>query len=300
LHYRFTIGAKVTHPKAARISPDSRQIAYGAASLAGAIYLGAFATSFFGQASLAAYMLIPTQLQYVAPAVVDFALILFTLATLVRRSRGESTLITNLATGFWTAVSIAANIFHVLVPAGPQASWSAGTYAGAALSALMPLAALGASLVIETVLIERPGAETEPAADIEQVIEVAPVQAEPKAAEPIVQSSPAADHLLEMKKAPASPETLTVPASAPIAVQVLTPAKTVAPLPASPAVPVHGPVSDSKVDWQSLTRSERDEQFRSLRAADWSVAKIAAESGASESTIKRATLEPAARQLQPA
>ncbi len=149
----------MTHPKAARISPDSRPIAYGAAGLATLIYLGAFATSFFGQASLAAYMLIPQQLQYVAPAVVDLALILFTLATLVRKSRGESTLVANLATGFWTAVSIGANVSHVLIPAGPPTSWTAGIYAGAALSALMPLAALGASLVIENVLIAGPGVE---------------------------------------------------------------------------------------------------------------------------------------------
>ncbi|HEX9226703.1 MAG TPA: DUF2637 domain-containing protein [Arthrobacter sp.] len=142
--------------KAARISPESRPIAYTAVGLAASIYLGAFATSFFGQAALAAYMAIPYALQFVVPAVIDLALILFTLATLLRKTRGESTAWTNLATAFWTAVSIAANIFHVLVPAGPMEGWSFGTYTGAALSALMPLGALGASLVLENLLIEPP------------------------------------------------------------------------------------------------------------------------------------------------
>src|SRR5688500_18510373 len=145
----------MTQPKPARISPDRRPITYCAAGLAAAIYSGAFVNSFFVQASLAAYNLIPHDLQYVVPAAFDLDLILFTLATLVRKSRGESTVLTNMATGFWTLVSITANIVHVLIPAGPQSSWTAGTFAGAALSALMPLAALGASLVIENVLIAR-------------------------------------------------------------------------------------------------------------------------------------------------
>lgn len=294
----------MTHPKAARISPDSRPIAFGAAGLASAIYLGAFATSFFGQSSLAAYMLIPPQLQYVAPAVVDLALILFTLATLVRRSRGESTLITNLATGFWTAVSIAANIFHVLIPAGPQASWTAGGYAGAALSALMPIAALGASLVIENVLIARPGIEVsapvvteEAAPDIEPEHLAVPVPVEPKrelpvavaAAPALIQEVPAESVtvpvLVEARPAPA-------PRPAPPA------AAAAAPLPAPRPVQQRQSAQDSTAAWAALSRAEQADLVQALKDDGLSIPKIADQMGVSVSTIKRVRAETEVSQLQ--
>ncbi len=283
----------MTHPRAARISPDSRPIAYGAAGLASAIYLGAFATSFFGQSSLAAYMLIPPQLQYVAPAVVDLALILFTLATLVRRSRGESTLVTNLATGFWTAVSIAANVFHVLIPAGPQTSWTAGTFAGAALSALMPLAALGASLVIENVLIARPGVEVTPpvaaevvAPDVEPKHLAVPVpavvRAEPKQALPaVIEAPPALIQEVPVESVPVLVEVHPAPA----------------PRPAAP-LPAPRPVQDSTVAWAALSKAEQADLVQALKDDGLSIPKIADQVGVSVSTIKRVRAETEVRQLQ--
>ncbi|KRF04346.1 hypothetical protein ASH00_14680 [Arthrobacter sp. Soil782] len=164
------------HPKKpARISPESRPVAYGAATLAVLIYAGAFAASYHGLMDLAQHMLIPRQLHYVVPAVVDLALVLFTLATLLRRHRGESTVVTNLAAAFWVAVSIAGNVFHVLIPAGALETWTVSTYAGASLAALMPIAALGASLVLENVLIARP--DGEPVAESAAFPKAAPVKA---------------------------------------------------------------------------------------------------------------------------
>ncbi|HEX9086126.1 MAG TPA: DUF2637 domain-containing protein [Arthrobacter sp.] len=144
----------MSHTKAARISPESRPVAFAAAGVAAAIYIGAFAASFSGLASLAAFMAIPVALQFVVPVVVDLAVVLFTLATLLRRARGQSTWKTNAATAFWILVSMSANTFHVLVAAGPASSWNMGTCAGATLSALMPLSGLGAGLVLENLFIE--------------------------------------------------------------------------------------------------------------------------------------------------
>lgn len=286
----------MTQPKAARISPDSRLIAYGAAGLASAIYLGAFATSFFGQASLAQHMLIPSQLQFVAPAVVDLALILFTLATLVRRSRGESTLITNLATAGWTMVSIVANIFHVLIPAGRPESWSAGTYAGATLSALMPLAALGASLVIENVLIARPGAEQ---AGMEDTNVAAPgiaskgasaqepsvARIEPESAATGAGPSPVQDASRRKEELPVFAKALTVPAAR--QVQGLATAVT-SPPPAAPPV-----------DWDSLTKAERASLIHALKDEGLSFPKISDLLGVSLSTVKRFRADLEERRLQP-
>lgn len=264
----------MTQPEPARISPDSRLVAYGAASLASAIYLGAFATSFFGQASLAQHMLIPSQLQYVVPAVVDLALILFTLATLVRRSRGESTLITNLATAGWTMVSIVANIFHILIPAGRPDSWSAGTYAGAALSALMPLAALGASLVIETVLIARPGTEQAVAARIEPERAAmgagpSPVQAASRRKEELpVFANPLRVTTAQQAKG------LTTPVARP-------------------------PTAAPTVNWDSLTKTERASLVHALKDEGLSFPKISDRLGVSLSTVKRFRADLEERQLQP-
>ncbi|MCO4263774.1 DUF2637 domain-containing protein [Pseudarthrobacter sp. MDT3-26] len=284
----------MTHPKAARISPDSRPIAYGAAALASAIYLGAFATSFFGQASLAKFMLIPEQLQYVAPAVIDLALILFTMATLVRRSRGESTLITNLMTSFWTTVSITANIVHVLIPAGPQSSWSAGTYAGAALSALMPLAALGASLVIENVLIARPEPEAVagPAVAAKPVRPPSPALAQPKPKAAALTSAPSPANDASPVVEPVAEATAPVQAPGPPVVA--------APLPASHTPQVRRFVDASKVDWEVLTRAERWDLVQSMKEKDHTLSNpvIAEHLGVSLSTIKR--LKPEEQEFEPA
>lgn len=274
----------MTQPKAARISPDSGAVAYGAAGLAGAIYLGAFAASFFGQASLASYMLIPQQLQYVVPAVVDLALILFTIATLIRRSRGESTLITNLATAFWTLVSIAANVLHVLVPAGPQSTWTAGTLTGAALSALMPLATLGASLVLENVLIAPPKADVQPETKAETAPPVVAVSA-PKIKtedQAVRVTVPAAALTAVSEPTPHTPN----PGAAPVAA---------APAPRKPAVSKTGPVQ--KEVWSDLSEDEKVDLVRRMRNdRGMSIPAVAKELGVSPSTIKRLPV----RELQPA
>lgn len=259
----------MTHRKPARISPDSRPIAYGAAGLAAAIYCGAFATSFAGQAALASYMLIPQQLQYVVPAVVDLAMVLFTVATLLRRHRGESTLITNLATAFWVATSIAANVSHILIPAGPQATWTSGTYAGAALSALMPLAALGASLVLENVLIEERPAAVQPPEEVVQPVATKP---EPvKVAQELAVGRP-------IETVPAAPRI-------PVEPRAVAPVQNIRPRTAQPA-------SDGwpTVDWKLLAGPERRDLIRSYREEGdnkltWP--QISAKLKISESTAKR-------------
>lgn len=287
----------MTHLKAARISPDSRPIAYGAAGLAAAIYLGAFATSFFGQASLAQFMLIPGPLQFVAPAVVDLALILFTVATLVRRSRSESTLVTNLATGFWTAVSIAANIAHVLIPAGPLPQWSPGTYAGATLSALMPLAALGASLVVENVLIARPGGA--------KVAPAAAKLAAPEASKPAIPMPSVADSMEPKLTATIVSDTKTEKASRIGSKRLQEPPL---PEPSSPEA-THSVASARAIvgkpelrctDWESLTKAERASRIQELKDEGLSLPKISGRLGVSLSTVKRCKSEQEERQLQDA
>lgn len=275
----------MTHPKAARISPESKPIAYGAALLAAAIYGGAFASSFFGQASLAQFMLIPEPLHFVAPAVVDLALILFTMATLVRRSRGESTLVTNLATAFWTVVSITANIAHVLIPAGPYSSWSAGTYAGATFSALMPLAALGASLVVENVLIARPEAvravakeeNTAPAAVTKSPLAPAPARVQLKSVPPVAPKPQAA-----------TPERLPEAAQATIVPEASTPRPAVPARTSVQAVAAPQPVAVSPVPRNSPSKADRTSSIYDLKEGEgltWK--KISARTGLSESTAKR-------------
>lgn len=291
----------MTHLKAARISPDSAPIAYGAAGLAGAIYLGAFLTSFFGQASLAAHMQIPHPLQYVVPAVIDFGLVLFALATLVRKARGESTAYTNVALGFWTLISIAANVGHVLIPAGPQATWSAGIYAGAALSALMPLAALGASLVLEHVLIAPPSAR--PAhneliqGEVEPLLAAKPARGAPSAQ--LEQAEPTPLPAVSPVGSTNPPAAISShgraqPAPAPTSY----PAATAAPLAAPRPLQGRKPVEASQAHWETLSKSERADLVQSLQDEGLSLKKISDRIGASLSSVKRAKAEPEVRELQ--
>lgn len=260
--------------KAARISPESRPVAYAAAGIAAAIYLGAFAASFFGLASLAAFMAIPVALQYVVPAVIDLALILFTLATLLRRARGQSTWMTNTATAFWILISMAANTFHVLVAAGPASGWGAGTYAGAALSALMPVAALGGSLVLENLFIEGPTpAEKSATAAAPVVAPVAPIIAAVKGPAP------------EPTKLHAVPRLAVAAASAPrtaVVASVATPPK------ARPST------TDPKAEWEAASESERASIALAMKA-DNSNQQIADTVGVSLSSVKR-TLAKAAQE----
>lgn len=257
----------MTHATAARISPESRPVAFAAAGLAAAIYLGAFAASFFGLASLAAFMAVPVALQYVVPAVIDLALILFTLATLLRRARGLSTWKTNTATAFWILVSMAANTFHVLVAAGPASSWGVGTYAGATLSALMPLSALGASLVLENLLIEdpKPAAAVDPAADVTPVAAaVEPTTLAPALPEPVR----TALHAVPQEPA-ASVTRPSVLASVPTT---------------SKGRPAAG---DPKSVWAAATQREQAALAQGLRSEGKSIPQIAAEFGTSVATVKR-------------
>lgn len=272
----------MSHAKAARISPESRLVAFAAAGLAAAIYLGAFAASFFGLASLAAYMAIPVALQYVVPAVIDLALILFTLATLLRRARGQSTWKTNSATAFWILVSMAANTFHVLVAAGPVSGWGVGTYAGATLSALMPLSALGASLVLENLLIEDPAPVVTPVVGIEAEV-AAPAPAAVVAAAvavPVITAERPEPERIEIPEAPG----LSVAATA-------TPRKSV--VASVPTPPKARPVTaDPKAIWDAASEDERISMLLRLKAdkkKSWP--QIATEAGISVSTAKRVLLK---------
>lgn len=253
----------MTNAKAARIKPDSKPIAYGAAGLALAIYIGAFSTSFSGQAALAAaHMQIPIPMQYCVPGVIDLALVLFTLATLLRRARNESTVFTNAATAFWTLVSIAANVLHVLVPAGDPSTWIPGTYAGAALSALMPLAALGSSMVVENVLIEPAAAAEQPPQPV-KILEIAPVSAQP------VKDVPAAA-LTAVRSEPVAPKPAV--ATKPAAIK-------------APSVISSHPAQEGT--WSAMSKEQRAEKVQELGASGLAIPKIAEKLGTSESTVKR-------------
>ncbi|MGO4856195.1 hypothetical protein [Arthrobacter sp. 2MCAF14] len=256
--------------KAARISPESRPVAFAAAGIAAAIYIGAFAASFSGLASLAVFMAIPAALQCVVPAVIDLALLLFTLATLLHRARGQSTWMTNAATAFWILVSMAANTFHVLV-ATPASSWGVGTYAGATLSALMPLGALGASLVLENLFIEDPAPAAIPV--------VAPTGevASPAEAEAAAPSRVITAERPERTATPAVPVLAVAAAAAPrkaVVAAVSAPSK------------VHRATADPKAAWAAASKPEQVSIALGMKGK-MSNRQIAAEIGISESTLKR-------------
>jgi hypothetical protein len=268
----------MSHAKAARISPESRPVAFAAAGFAAAIYAGSFAASFFGLASLAAFMAIPAALQYVVPAVIDLALVLFTLATLLRRARGQSTWMTNAATAFWILVSMAANTFHVLVAAS---DWGVGTYAGATLSALMPLSGLGASLVLENLFIEDAASAVSPiAAPVAKA--TAPAPATVVAAAPVTAPVIAAER--------PEPKLTEIPAAIAVAAAAA-PRQTVVASASTPAK-ARPATADPKAAWTAASEAERISIVLGLKAdKKKSNPQIAAEAGTSVSSMKRVLLK---------
>jgi uncharacterized membrane protein len=73
------------------------------------------------------------------PIVVDATILVYAVAASVQRARGESTTLSWVAVGFFTAVSVTANAAHVLAPGGVFAPVNGTVMFGAFLAAIMPV-----------------------------------------------------------------------------------------------------------------------------------------------------------------
>jgi hypothetical protein len=107
--------------------------------LVAVLAVASFTLSFLGLIQAAAWAGIPEQLRWLVPIVVDATILVYAVAASVQRARGESTTLSWVAVGFFTAVSVAANAAHVLAPGGVFAPVNGTVMFGAFLAAIMPV-----------------------------------------------------------------------------------------------------------------------------------------------------------------
>jgi DNA-binding transcriptional regulator YiaG len=123
----------------ARIEPDGRTMMLLSLGLVAVLAVASFTLSFLGLMQAASWAGIPEQLRWLVPVVVDATILVDAVAASVQRARGESTTLSWVAVGFFTAVSVAANAAHVLAPGGVLTELNATVVFGAFLASIMPI-----------------------------------------------------------------------------------------------------------------------------------------------------------------
>lgn len=119
----------------ARINPDSPITLSAAIVLIGLLMIVSFTMSSTALMDVARWAAIPRRLAWALPVLIDGAIIVFTLAMLIFRARGESTVFAWSGLAGFTGVSVAANAAHAAA-SGEVSDWR--TWVGAALAGLTP------------------------------------------------------------------------------------------------------------------------------------------------------------------
>ncbi|WDS52084.1 helix-turn-helix DNA binding domain protein [Microbacterium phage Caron] len=144
-----------------RINPDSRAVLVVATVATAALALVSFLLSFNGLADAASWANVPGWLSWAIPAYVDGAILVYTLAALVFRARGESARLEWTALGVFAALSVAANGVHAWATAP---AWLQATL-GVLLAALAPVSVVITTHTIARLVVAPPALE-EPAQEL--------------------------------------------------------------------------------------------------------------------------------------
>ena len=116
-----------------------------------------FTASFGGLTAVAKWAMLDGLFSLTVPLIVDGSIIVFSLAAILKKSRGESTIFAWICVGIFTVISIAANSTHVLLEANVAVeNGILKAIGGAFVAGIMPISIF---LVTETViglLVEKP------------------------------------------------------------------------------------------------------------------------------------------------
>lgn len=145
----------------ARIQPDSRPVLIVATVITALLAAVSFLLSFNGLAEAASWANVPAWLAWALPAYVDGAILVYTVAALVFRSRGDDARLEWAALGLFAALSVAANGVHAwtTAPAWLQVAL------GVTLAALAPVSVLLTTHTIAKLIVAPPGAAEEVAVE---------------------------------------------------------------------------------------------------------------------------------------
>lgn len=177
----------------ARINPDSLGVLIVATVLTVGLAAVSFLLSFNGLSDAAAWANVPPWLAWGIPAYVDGAILVYTVAALVFRARGESARMAWASLALYASLSVAANGVH----AWPTAPEEVKVTLGVLLAALAPVAVLLTTHTIARLIVAPPSAEA---------ASEAPTSAEPDT------TTPEADELYDPRwKVQPRPEAAPVP-----------------------------------------------------------------------------------------
>ncbi|MFF2389137.1 DUF2637 domain-containing protein [Agromyces sp. NPDC058104] len=121
-----------------------------AASLTAVLGAVSFLLSYNGLTATAPWAGIPAGQSWTIPVVIDGAILVYTLAVLIKRRRGERAVLYWSLLAAFTAASVAGNAFH----AWDASAHDATGMAGAAIAGLAPLAVLAATHTLADLIVE--------------------------------------------------------------------------------------------------------------------------------------------------
>lgn len=151
-HYMQEDAATAT--RGGRINPDSRQMLWLAVSLVGFVGAISFMVSFAGLVAVAEWAGLPPAMRWTVPIFIDTAILVYSIAVLVHRSRGEKTWASWLSLGAFTFVSVLANVGHVLLLDQNMDSFKTGI--GAIVAGMAPIGVFAATEELGRLAIARP------------------------------------------------------------------------------------------------------------------------------------------------
>ena len=139
----------------ARINPDSLGPLIVAVTLTALLAGVSFLLSFNGLADAATWANVPDWLAWGVPAYVDGAILVYTVAALIFRARGESARLAWASLALYASLSVAANGVH----AWPTAPEELKVALGVLLAALAPVAVLLTAHTIARLILAPPTVE---------------------------------------------------------------------------------------------------------------------------------------------
>jgi hypothetical protein len=137
----------------ARINPDSIPVLAMAVILVGVLMVSSFIVSFSGIYDASGWTGLPEYFRWLPALFIDAAILAYTIALIVFKARGESTVRTIIALIFFAGISVIANIAHTL------AFWEGSlidyrAWVGVLITASAPIAVLLAAEEISRLAFE--------------------------------------------------------------------------------------------------------------------------------------------------
>jgi hypothetical protein len=145
--------------RTARINPDAIPVLATAVVLVGVLMISSFVVSFSGIYEVSSWTGLPVFLQWLPALFIDAAILAYTIALVVFKARGESTLRTVIALIAFAGISVVANIAHtVSFWDGELTDFRA--WIGVLITAAAPIAVLLAAEEIARLAFEAPKAKS--------------------------------------------------------------------------------------------------------------------------------------------